>query len=55
MIHSCDDKKEIMIDHYDILHKEYNYDEYYYCCCLGTKLGYYEYPMKNERFDKLVS
>ena len=47
MIHTCEAKKTFMRDHFIILGKNYEDEEFYYCCCMGTDLGFYQKPSKN--------
>jgi hypothetical protein len=56
MIHNCEGKKSIMTEHYDILdQKNYLDNEFYYCCCMGYDLGFYDRPVRNTDLSQLIS
>lgn len=42
--------------HYDIIKKDnYHDNEFYYCCCLGYDLGFYQEPTENKYLKQLTS
>ena len=56
MIHNCDGRKLVMAEHYDIIDRDnYHDSEFYYCCCLGFDLGFYDQPTKNKYLEQLIS
>jgi hypothetical protein len=55
MIHNCDGKRNLMIEHFEILDKSYSNSEFYYCCCMGHDLGFYDHPIKNQDIEQYFS
>jgi hypothetical protein len=53
MIHHCDEKKQIMKKHFQVLDKRSEFNSFYFCCCVGLDLGYYNDPRKNRKFNQI--